>query len=86
MKENEFRKAVAIGAVREVVAVGASDGFYIKSVLRDGSEELLESRRRVARRFASLQTLAGYLRGEGIRQWRVDASQWEPRQKVLQHG
>lgn len=80
MKENEFRVALASGAVREVVAVGSVNGFHLRIVPRKGEAEMLYSRRQM-RRFASLQTLAAYLYAEGVRLWCVDAANWQPRQR-----
>lgn len=71
----EFRALLAAGAVQNVAAVGIPGGYVIEIATRNGGRGLLMSRRRV-RHFVYLDSIARFLRAEGVVRWEVWADNW----------
>lgn len=79
---DQFRALLAAGGVRKVAAVGVPGGYRLEITPKDGDPGILMSRRQ-ERRFASLDTLAALLRGEGVARWDVRADRWAPARAAL---
>jgi len=79
---DQFRALLAAGGVSAVTAVGMAGGYRLSIQPKEGAPGLLLSRRQ-ERRFARLDTLAAFLREEGIARWHVQADHYRPAQRAL---
>ena len=79
---DQFRALLAAGGIRKVAAVGVPGGYRLEITTKDGDHGILLSRRQ-ERRFARLDTLATFLREEGVVRWDVRADSWAPAKAAL---
>ena len=71
-----LRQLIGAGKAGELVAKGIPGGFVL--VMREGIEEqVLEAQRGHPRVFKRLDTIGGYLRQLGAREFTVDLAYWE---------
>lgn len=79
---DQFRALLAAGGVKRITAVGVQGGYRLAIVPKEGETGLLLSRRQ-ERRFARLDTIAAFLREEGVARWDVEAERWVPARAAL---
>jgi len=79
---DQFRTLLAAGGVKKVTAVGVPGGYRLAIMPKEGETGLLLSRRQ-ERRFARLDTLAAFLREEGVTRWGVEADQFASKRRAL---
>lgn len=79
---DQFRAVLAADGIRKVTAVGVPGGYRLAIENKEGETGILLSRRK-ERRFAKLDTLAAFLREEGVCRWYVVADQYRPAERAL---